>query len=405
MKRLRTQLVFFIASRTILNTAYRMVYPFLPVFARGLGVDLKTMSLALSARAASGALGPLLAPLTDRHGRKFGLSLGFGLFTAGALFAFFGLGFTAFAAALVLMTLGKYAFDPAVLAHLGDLVPYERRGRAQALTELSWALAFILGIPAAGFLAGRYGWRSPFLALSFLGMAGLIAVRMSFPGGGETGRSAAVSLAGRPQVRRVGHLESFRAVFGSPAALAALGLNFTASMANEMVNLVFGVWLEDSFGLKIAALGAAAAVIGISEFAGEGLVAATVDRVGKLKALMIGLCANSAAAILLPFAGRTTVTALAGLTFFYLTFEYTVVSIIPVMSEILPRSRATLLAFSAASFSLGRAIGSFVSPRLYGLGFPAVALAAVGLNAIAFLFLLRLRRLSAGRHHVSQHRD
>ena len=56
-----------------------MVYPFLPVFARLLGVDLGTMSLALSARSATGALGPLLAPFTDRRGRRFGLSLGLGL--------------------------------------------------------------------------------------------------------------------------------------------------------------------------------------------------------------------------------------------------------------------------------------------------------------------------------------
>lgn len=395
MNRLRTQLLFFIASRLTLNTAYRMVYPFLPVFARAFGVDLKTMSLALSARAASGALGPLLAPLTDRHGRKFGLSLGFGLFTTGALVAVFGPGLAAFTAALVLMTMGKYVFDPAVLAHLGDLIPYERRGRAVALTEMSWALAFILGVPAAGFLLGRFGWRSPFLALACLGLAGLVTVRVSFPKSGETGAAPANAAPGR---RRPGHIESYRAVFRSAAAWAALGAVLAASMANEVVNVVFGVWLEDSFGLKIAALGVAAAVIGVAEFGGESLVAATVDRIGKMKALMIGLTANAGAALLLPLAGRTTATALAGLTLFYLTFEYTVVSIIPVVSEILPGSRATLLAFYAAAFSLGRAVGSLASPRLYGLGFPAVALAAALLNAVAFLFLLRLRRLSPGKH-------
>ena len=124
---------------------------------------------------------------------------------------------------------------------------------------------------------------------------------------------------------------------------------------------------------------------------------ATVDRLGKTNALMIGLAANTAAAAVLPLAGRTTLTAIGGLALFYLTFEYTVVSMLPVMSEILPRARATLLAFYAASFSLGRALGSLASPRLYALGFPAVALAATVLNAVAFLFLLRLRRLTAGR--------
>ena len=62
MKRLRFQIGFFIAARTVLNTGFRMVYPFLPVFARNLGVDIKTMSLALTARATAGAFGPLLAP-------------------------------------------------------------------------------------------------------------------------------------------------------------------------------------------------------------------------------------------------------------------------------------------------------------------------------------------------------
>jgi hypothetical protein len=56
-----------------------------------------------------------------------------------------------------------------------------------------------------------------------------------------------------------------------------------------LVNVIFGVWLEDSFGLKIIALAGASAVIGISELSGEGLVALTTDRLGKPLALAIGL--------------------------------------------------------------------------------------------------------------------
>jgi predicted MFS family arabinose efflux permease len=372
-----------------------MVYPFLPVLARALGVDLATMSLALSARSASGALGPLLAPLTDRYGRRFGLSLGLGLFVLGAFLAFAGPGFAAFAGALVLMTVGKYVIDPAVLAHLSDIVPYERRGSALALTELSWSMAFFIGVPAAGFLVGRFGWRSPFLVLACLGLAGLLGVRAVLGGVGTpvtAGPGGASATGGS-----AGHRESYKAVVRSPAALAGIAVILAVSMSNELVNLVFGVWLEDSFGLKLAALGAAAAIIGVAEFGGESLVVGTVDRLGKTKALMIGLAGNGLAVLVLPLAGRTTAAALAGLAFFYLTFEYTVVSMLPVMSEILPRARATLLAFYAASFSLGRAIGSLLSPVLYGAGFPAVALAAAGLDAVAFLFLLRLRRLTADK--------
>jgi predicted MFS family arabinose efflux permease len=258
------------------------------------------------------------------------------------------------------------------------------------LTELSWSVAFFAGVPAAGFLIGRFGWRSPFLALALLGAAGLITVRALFavtPGAGTNGAVAD---------RKGGHRESYKAVLRSPAALAGIAVILAVSMSNELVNLVFGVWLEDSFGLKLAALGAAAAVIGVAEFGGESLVVATVDRLGKIRALVIGLAANGLAVLLLPLAGGSRLTALAGLALLYLTFEYTVVSLLPVMSEILPRARATLLAFYAASFSLGRAVGALFSPHLYALGFTAVALAAAGLDAVAFLLLLRLRRLTAG---------
>ena len=89
------------------------------------------------------------------------------------------------------MTVGKYVIDPAVLAHLSDVVPYARRGRALALTELSWSLAFILGVPAAGFLLGRFGTRAPFAVLTFLGLAGFVAVRIFREGrNGDPGRPA-----------------------------------------------------------------------------------------------------------------------------------------------------------------------------------------------------------------------
>jgi predicted MFS family arabinose efflux permease len=63
----------------------------------------------------------------------------------------------------------------------------------------------------------------------------------------------------------------------------------------------FGVWLEDSFGLQIAALAGASAVIGLSELSGEGLVALLTDRIGKPRALVLGLSANAVTADLAAF--------------------------------------------------------------------------------------------------------
>ena len=376
---LRWQLAAFTVIRMIFNTLHRMVYPFLAIFARGLGVDLTTISYALTARSVVGTVGPFAASVADRRGRRFGMLFGAILFMVGAAVVVFWPSFPGLTISLTLATLGKYIFDPGMQAYIGDRVPYEQRGRTMAITEFGWSLAFILGVPLMGFLIARNGWMAPFPLMALLGV--LIV-------GGLTWMLPKDQLPPNRNSSR----DNFRLVLTSLPALTGLAIGVLASAANEQVNLVFGVWLEDSFGLQIAALGAASAVIGISELSAEGLVAAFVDRLGKPRAIALGLTVNSLAALALPWLGRTELGALAGLFFFYISFEFTIVSLLPLMTELLPSARATLMACTVAAFSLGRAIGAFLAPRLYTLGFLAVTLGAIGFNLLAFVAVSRLRR-------------
>jgi predicted MFS family arabinose efflux permease len=374
---LRWQLSAFTVTRMIFNTLHRMVYPFLAIFARGLGVDLTTISYALTARSVVGTFGPFAASVADRRGRRFGMLFGAALFTFGAAVVVFWPSFPGLTISLVFATLGKYIFDPGMQAYIGDRVPYEQRGRTMAFTEFGWSLAFVLGVPLMGFLIARSGWMTPFPLLALLGVLIFAGLFWMLPHD---------DLPANPVRSR----DNFRLVMTSIPALTGLAIGMLASAANEQVNLVFGVWLGDSFGLQIAALGAASAVIGIAEMSAEGLVAAFVDRLGKLRAISLGLVVNSLSALALPWLGRTEIGALVGLFFFYISFEFTIVSFLPVMTELLPSARATLLACMVASFSFGRAIGAFLAPRLYNLGFVAVTLGAVGFNLLAFLAARRL---------------
>jgi len=202
-----------------------------------------------------------------------------------------------------------------------------------------------------------------------------------------------------PQVRAAAHANgrvSLASLLRSKAVvpvLACLSLGIFSTAANETVNLIFGVWLEDSFGLQLAALGAASIVIGASEMGGEGLVALYVDRLGKRRAVALGLVLNALAALALPWLGRSEVGALGGLFTFYLWFEFTIVSSIPLMTEVLPSARATMLALNVAGLSLGRALGAFSGARLYTLGFPAVVIGAAAFNLLALLALWQIKQV------------
>src|SRR5919108_3068494 len=168
--RLRFQLLIFMILRTILNTLHRMVYPFLAVFARGLGVDIATLSLVVTLRSFIGMFAPVLGTIADQRGRRFGMLLGIFLFIAGMTLVTIAPSFWTFSLALLLAILSKYLFDPSMQAYFGDRIPYERRGTALAVTEGSWSLAFVAGIPLMGYLIARFGWNAPFPLLAGMGL-------------------------------------------------------------------------------------------------------------------------------------------------------------------------------------------------------------------------------------------
>ncbi|MCK7481356.1 MAG: hypothetical protein M0C28_32330 [Candidatus Moduliflexus flocculans] len=192
---------------------------------RLLGVDLATMSLALSARSASGALGPLLAPLTDRRGRRFGLSLGLGLFTAGA---FLGLRRARFRR----LRRGPRPDDRRQVRHrsgrpgpperprpLRQARPRPGPDRAQLVPGLHPRASRRPGSSSAGSAGG-----SPFAVLAGLGLAGLV-VGPDLP----QGRNGTEPAGRQPVDGATGHRASYQAVLRSPAALAGMAVILAVS--------------------------------------------------------------------------------------------------------------------------------------------------------------------------------
>jgi predicted MFS family arabinose efflux permease len=374
------QLFLFMLLRTVFNTAYRMVYPFLNVFARGLGIELSALSALVGLRAFLGIGAPLVSSLADQRGRKFGMLAGIALFGTGmAAVALFPSPLT-FGIALLSGLIGKYLFDPSMQAYLGDRIAYAQRGLALAITEVGWSLAFLLGIPLMSWLIARFGWQAPFPTLFFAAVLMFLTITLLISDHDPHHHPADHPWA------YFGH------VLRDPPTLAAISIALWASAANELVNLIFGVWLEDTFQMQILALGAASAVIGLSELSGEGLVALVTDRIGKPRALQLGLIGNVLASLALPWLGRTPGGALTGLFLFYITFEYVMVSHVPLMTEMRPNARATTMAFNLSGHSIGRALGAFLSAWMYmRWGFQTITLIAALFNLFALLALKQVQ--------------
>jgi predicted MFS family arabinose efflux permease len=366
-------------SRLFINTSIRMVYPFLAIFASGLKVGVGLISLALAISMIASAAGPFLAPVADQRGRKAGMLVGLVIYLAGTLLVGLLPNYTTFLLAILLGNLGNNVFASALQAYLGDHVPYEKRGLYLTITEIPWALSFILLIPLAGLVISHISWYAPFWFLAGL-IAVMIVLIFIFIPNEVPSSPEALTLLG-----------DIKKVLTYKSALIGMAMGLLIVAGNEVVNVVFGVWIQDSFGLQIAALGAASVIIGFSELAGEGVTAFLADHLGKEKTITLGLILSSLFVLTLPWLGKTEVGALVWLFLFYFTFEIIVVSSLPLMTEVMPSARATVMALFIAALSLGRAVGDMVAPQLYKGGFWLNAAACLAFNLLAWWALSRIK--------------
>lgn len=376
---LRFQLILFVLIRTVINTALRMVYPYQSIFRAGLGVSDSQFSLALALRQGAGIAGPFLASVADSRGRKTGMVFGLLIFSAAiAVFLLFP-GFPTFILALVLSLVGNFVFMPSLQAYLGDHTPYAQRGKVIGLTELSWSASFFLGVPAVGWALERLGWKAPFPFFLALGALSVLALLRVLP---------------RDQVqggKNAGLWKNLAQVLTFPPALAGLLLGICMSSANELVNMTFSSWLQDSFQVTLGLLGTAAIAIGLAELVAELLSTGLTDRLGKPRSVTLGFVINILAFLALPLLGQSLPGALAALFLIYLSFEFTVVSSIPLMTEVLPATRATFMATWIAALSLGRALADLVAFPILDRGILAVAGVGILLNLLALAALRRVR--------------
>lgn len=346
------QLLILTLGRLLQSSALRLTYPFLPAFARGLGVPLQAVTQLVALRGFAGFLSPILAPLAERFGRRASLAGSMLFFGLALLLLLVWPTYWALAVALIAIGITKVVYDPAVQAYLGDTVPYEQRGVALALSETSWAGAVLLGAPLAGLLISRQGWAAPFIWVGFLSLPVAWLIWRQMPAG--DGGVARVPLAALPQVLRRHRVIWFAALY-----------MMLILAANELFFIVYGGWMEQQFGLGLASLGLATAVLGGAEIVGELVAGVAVDRFGKRPVIITTGALTGVAYLLVPYTSHSLTLALLTLFLVFLFFEITVVGGVPLMTEVVPSARTVVLSIILAAGSLGRMLGALAGPVLW----------------------------------------
>lgn len=377
-------------ARLVVNVCRRFAYPFVPALARGLGVSPAAVQGAIAVQGGVGVLSPLFGPLAERFGRRRVMLGALLLMAAAAAAGAARPSFGSLAAVLALFGAGKMIFDPAMQAYVGDRVPYARRGLAMGVIETSWAGALFVAAPLAAWLLGAGGVRAVLLAWAGLLLAAFAVLAAFLPGDRPAGRTRAAGVTGP--------LAAWRILRGSRAALGGLGYSLLLVVANELFFINYGLWLERSFGLALAALGTVTLTVAAAEVAGEGIVIAFADRLGKRRLALWGAWLSAPAYLALPLLGNTLPAALAALFLVFLCVEVSIVASLPLFTDVLPGARAVMMSGNVGAHALGRLLGAAAGGALYAAlrDFRVVGLAAALLALASAALLHRSVREGGG---------
>jgi len=364
--------------RLIVDTSFRMLYPFVPQISEGLKVSITVFGWILMIRSASAFFSPALGSLADRYGRRK-------IMTFALLSQFVGMAGVIFTQGwwavlpLFFTVLAVNAYLPAQQAYISDLAPYERRGRALASIDIAFAVSGMVLMPVVGWLINDYGWQMPFWWLSALSLFGALLTWRYLP---EAEKHTSV-------VKNI----KMRTLLRERNIQASLGVAILLFISVGIFMTFWSIWLSADFSFDALDLGLIAQGVGLAELLGAILAGLVVDKLGKYRTSFIGLILAAIFFMTIPLAGENLllIRILLFITVFWV--EYTIVALFPLYGEQAPHARASMFSLIALGNGVGLALGPVITTALWQWrGTSAVTtFASISLMLAAILLWLFLR--------------
>jgi MFS transporter, DHA1 family, inner membrane transport protein len=156
-----------------------IMMPLGPQFIKIMDISSSQFNFAVSSYSImAGVSGFFSAALVDRFDRKQWLTVAYLGFLIGTLSCAFVPNYYLLVAARMLAGIFGGLISVQVLAIAGDIIPFERRGKAMATVMLGFSAASVVGMPMGLWLANHFNWNAPFLAIAAIGtlIMGLIVL-------------------------------------------------------------------------------------------------------------------------------------------------------------------------------------------------------------------------------------
>ena len=379
-KEIRRNITTVTVARLVANAAYRFAPLFLATIARGFDVSLSTLGFAIFVSELSGFASPFAGRIVDRLTHRNSMVLGLIGSAVGCTIAAVSTSPLMFAVGVTVLALTKQSFDLGLGAWIADHVPYNQRGKIVGLTETAWALGLLVGVSIMGLITAATNWR---IGFAFAVLCLVVSMFVIFNRVTNEARVPHESRSTTPQ-RITGN--SWLVVFAM----------FCIMCSAQNLFVTFGAWLEDEFQFGAARLAVAGFSLGLVELVASVSSSRQTDKWGKERSIALGALLVIPGGIFLCLGSNNLIIGLIGVFIYFLGFEFSVVSLLPLATSLVPNSPGTGLGWVLGAGTLGRAVMAIIATHLFeSFGVQGPALMGAFFGLLGALTITNYRRLNA----------
>lgn len=338
---------------------FMIMMPLGPQFTALFGITDAQFGLLVSAYTlAAGASGLVASTYIDRFDRKRLLLALYSLFALATLACGLAPGYGALMIARIAAGVFGGVLSALCQTIVGDVIPFERRGRAMGIIMTSFSVSTVAGVPLGLFLAAHLSWHAPFFAIAGLSVLLAVFAALTLP----------VLDGHLRQAGRVSAFSGIRQVLGDPNHQKAFVFSGLLMFAGFTVIPYITIYMQANVGLRSDQIPLIYLCGGVFTLFSARLFGRMTDRRGKVRTFRWLAAATVVPMTLTTLIGHWPLPlVLTVTTLFFMCMSGRMIPGMAILTSAAnPQLRGTFMTLNSSVQSAGMGVAAFVGGQIIG---------------------------------------
>lgn len=240
-----------------------------------------------------------------------------------------------------------------ILAIVGDVVPFERRGQAMGFVMAAFSIASVLGVPFGLRIANEFGWNTPFILLAVLALPVQFFIYKFVP------NLSAHTQAGK----EVNVLQVVKNITSSSNQRKAITLMMVVMFGHFSIIPFLSPYMVSNVGFTETQLEQIYFFGGLSTIVTSPLIGKLADKIGKLKVFTIFVSISCIPVLFITHMPRVDIwiALIATSVFFAVSSGRFIPAQAMVTATVEPKNRGSFMSIVSSMQQLSAGLASYIA--------------------------------------------